>query len=133
MSESNQVVLSFSHIVFDQVSFKRLGFRQPDDQGVSVNMSYSIRRGDVNQYCVTLNLQATKKNEYEMSVQITGYCEIDDNHPGKDVILRENAAAILYPYVRSEVSLLTAQPETTPLVLPVANIHEMMKQDNSNH
>ena len=34
MNEQNQSILSFSHIVFDELSFKRIGFRQPDEQEI---------------------------------------------------------------------------------------------------
>lgn len=36
--------------------------------------------------------------------------------------------AILMPYLRSEVSLLTAQPETDCVVLPVFNINKMLEE-----
>lgn len=48
--------------------------------------------------------------------------------------MRQNAVAILFPYIRSQISLLTAQPETTPIVLPPLNIAQLvedaMKKDH---
>ena len=135
MSEQNQSVLSFSHIVFDELSFKRLGFRQPDEQEIKTTIGCTVRSFAANQYGVTLTVQANKPSEYDASVQLTGYCEINDDFPQRDLILRENAAAISYPYARSALSLLTAQPETTPIVLPVVNIHDLAKNaasDNSS-
>jgi len=35
-----------------------------------------------------------------------------------------NCSAILYPYVRSYISLITSQLAYEPLILPVMNIHE---------
>jgi len=39
----------------------------------------------------------------------------------------KNSVAILTPYLRSEVSLLTAQPEVEYVVLPVFNINNMLE------
>ena len=41
-------------------------------------------------------------------------------------LYQKNSVAILMPYLRSEISLLTAQPETETVVLPVFNINRMM-------
>ena len=133
MNEQNQSILSFSHIVFDELSFKRIGFRQPDEQEIQTTIGCTVRAFAPNQYGVTLTVQADKSNEYNASAQITGYCEINDDFPQRDLILRENAAAILYPYARSALSLLTAQPETTPIVLPVVNIHDLAKNASGDN
>ena len=44
----------------------------------------------------------------------------------KNELISKNSVAILMPYLRSEISLLTAQPETETVVLPVFNINRMM-------
>ena len=44
------------------------------------------------------------------------------------MLLEKNAVAILFPYVRAELSLITAQPGMEPIVLPVVNIAAMVDQ-----
>jgi len=44
----------------------------------------------------------------------------------------KNAVAILMPYLRSELTILTAQPETDSIVLPVLNVVEMMQNDHGD-
>ena len=39
-----------------------------------------------------------------------------------------DAVAILMPYLRSELTLLTAQPEMESVVLPPFNINKMLEQ-----
>ena len=46
----------------------------------------------------------------------------------KNELISKNSVAILMPYLRSEISLLTAQPETETVVLPVFNINRMMDE-----
>ena len=45
----------------------------------------------------------------------------------KEALIHKNAVAIMMPYLRSEVSLLTSQPETDVVVMPVLNISKMIK------
>ena len=45
----------------------------------------------------------------------------------RDVIVRQNSVAIIFPYLRSQVSLITAQPEMEPVVLRPVNIAQMVE------
>ena len=47
----------------------------------------------------------------------------------KNNLVSKNTVAILMPYLRSEVSLLTAQPNTDTVVLPVFNINNMIDDE----
>lgn len=130
MNEQSKSVLSISHFVFDELSFKRKGFRQPDMDNVPFEVGHSVKKTEDNNYIVSLMLKVNKENEYDAVVRISGYCIVDDNDPNKEVLLHENAPAILYPYARAQMTMLTAQPETTPLVLPVVNVHALFHQDH---
>lgn len=117
-------VLTIHHFVFNSIRFERKGFKQ-QDQEIKTKIGVQVKKTDADKYTVMLQVTAEKDNEYEASVSISGYCEIDDNAPQKDLILQVNAPAILFPYVRAQLSLLTAQPETEPIVLPVINFQEI--------
>lgn len=43
-------------------------------------------------------------------------------------LINENAVAIIMPYIRSQVSLITVQPEVDCVVLPPFNIVGMMAE-----
>ena len=45
----------------------------------------------------------------------------------KNTLISKNTVAILMPYLRSQVSLLTAQPEVECVVLPAFNINKMLE------
>ena len=121
-------VLKMDNVVFDRISFERHGFLQKEDADIEFQMGTHIVQDALGKYRVILKVTAEKAEEYTVEVQITGYCEIDECCPDKDVLLKKNAVAILFPYVRAELSLLTAQPGTEPIVLPVVNIAAMMDQ-----
>lgn len=127
--ESIASSLTMEHIVFDKVSFTRKGFKQKDDSEISLSFHVSISQTDnpdVNR--VTLQVLADAQDEYDAEIQITGYCSISSDCPNKQYLLENNAVAILFPYVRSELTLITAQPETSPIVLPAVNINSMIRQ-----
>lgn len=129
-------VLKADHIVFDELSFVRNGFLNKSDSKTNFNLSYGIDKISDGEYKTTLTAQAVRENEFEAKVQISGYWSIDETDANKDRLLQENALAILFPYVRSEMTLLTAQPETEPIVWPAMNINKMMssaEEADSNH
>jgi len=122
-------VLKLKHIVFNEITFKRLGFQNKKEKEAQLRIGKRVEKVKEGNYQVSLSVKATREKEYEATVTITGYCEISEDDPHKDRILNENAIAILFPYVRSELTLLTAQPETETLTIPVVNINAMFKQD----
>lgn len=121
-------VLKMTHVVFDEISFKRLGFQNKKERETQFGIGKHVEKISSGKYQVSLSARVARENEYEAEVSITGYCEIAEDTPGKDRILNENAIAILFPYVRAELTLLTAQPETEPLVIPAVNINAMLRQ-----
>lgn len=118
--------IQMDHVVFDEITFKRKGFKS-EGKGVNFNFATGIEKTSENRYTVTVQVNASKEDEYDLLVRVSGYCTIRDDNPKLDVLLNENVVAILFPYIRAEVSILTAQPETDSLVLPVFNIHELVK------
>lgn len=126
-------VLKLTHIVFDEINFKRLGFSTKNNNESQIGIAAHKEKISEGKYQVSLSLKATKEREYEAVVTITGYCEIDEDTPYKDKILSENAVAILFPYVRAQMTLLTAQPETEPLIIPAVNVSALIKQANENN
>ena len=91
-------------------------------------LKYKEVGGRNGHYRVSLRATVEKEDEYEAVVQISGFCEVDEHSNEKDTLLEQNSVAILFAYVRSELTLITAQPETDPIVLPVVNIASMMQK-----
>lgn len=117
-------ILHLNHVVFDKISFSRHGFmnQDEDETEVKLKMGVSIKKDSIDKYRVSLQVLAEKEEEYSVEIQVTGYCSIAEDCDMKDMILKKNAVAILFPYVRAQLTLITSQPETEPIVLPVLNI-----------
>lgn len=120
-------VLKIRHIVVDKMSFDRNGFRK-DSDNVSVDVGIAISKDDERLYRVALSIRAQKPDKYTANVQMSAYCEIAEDEPLKEDLLKKNAVAILFPYIRAQLTLLTSQPETDSVVLPALNINKLIDQ-----
>lgn len=73
---------------------------------------------------------STENAETLLALVIVGKFKINDeamSEQGKSDLIRNNAVAIMYPFVRSQMVLLTSQPGMMPIILPPINVADMMK------
>lgn len=128
-SKSIESVLKLNRIVFDKIEFKRLGFKNDNEFEVEIQSNISQRQG-TEIYRVTLILKGIKPEEYTLEISLSGFFSIETKggltDDLKNTLITKNSVAILMPYLRSEVSLLTAQPEVEGVVLPPFNINNML-------
>lgn len=128
MNENNQVLSSIqiTHCVFDEIHFVRKGFKK-DTSEKEVNVSVNVGHTEEQNHIVSLTLSVNKEDEYDACVKISAYCTVISHLENLEQILRENIPAIILPYARAQLTMLTAQPETEPIVLPVINVRELYK------
>jgi preprotein translocase subunit SecB len=128
---SIQSMLHLDKIVFDKIEFKRLGFSSDKELEVEIQSSIAQRQ-DMEIYKITLVLNGNKPDEYIFEISLTGFFTIETgselSEEMKNALITKNAVAILMPYMRSEVSLLTAQPGMECVVLPAFNISKMLEK-----
>lgn len=131
MSDINSTLV-LQNLVFDKIEFNRKGFKNNEELKFAIQVQIGTMEDGT--YKVTLILQGDKKEEYEFLVSLSGFFEIDKNDflsdERKHDLINKNAVAILMPYLRSEVSILTAQPEVDCVVLPPFNINKMLDRNN---
>lgn len=126
-------ILNMNKLVFDKIEFDRQGFKNQNQPSYSIETHFA-RNQQENIYRVTLILKCDKKDEYTFEISLTGYFSFDSqdemDEDEKNELISKNAVAIIMPYMRSQVSLLTAQPEVDCVVLPPFNINNILKEDN---
>lgn len=124
-------VLKLDRLVFDKIEFKRLGFKNDEEVELELQSSISQKQG-AEIYKITLIVNGNKPKEYSFEISLTGFFTVEyDKTVTQEVkadLISKNAIAILMPYLRSEVSLLTAQPEVDCLVLPAFNVNKMLEK-----
>lgn len=121
-------------IVFDKIEFTRRGFK--NDNELEFNLDIRIGIKEENNYKATLVLNGNKKDEYEFLISLSGFFMIENvenmDDKLKQDLISKNAVAILMPYLRSEITLLTAQPGTDSVVLPIFNINKMVDKETTS-
>lgn len=133
--EEIKSVLNMENLVFDKICFERKGFKNQNEVKYSVETRIAQHQ-EAEIYRVTLVLKGDKKDEYDFEISLTGFftfndgAEVDDRT--KKTLINNNTIAIMMPYMRSQVSLLTAQPEMDCVVLPPFNINNMVNDDEGN-
>lgn len=120
-----ECVLKLNALVFDEIIFKRLGMHSENELEVSFSVSIGINMSDPDIKKVSVRISGEKREEYSFEIQASGFFSYEGD--ADDTIIQQNAVAIVMPYIRSEVSILTAQPGVESVVLPPFNIAEMMK------
>lgn len=126
-------VLRLEKLVFDKILFERKGFKNTNELKISSQVKIGINP-KTNLYKVSLQLDGNKEREYQLMICISGFFTVNSEwEDRKDELLSKNAVAILMPYVRTQLSLLTAQPETDCVVLPTFNINAMLDSAVSEH
>ena len=130
MKKNNDIksILKLDKVVFDTIEFKRLGFK--NDNKLKLNLQTEIfQRQDEETYKVMLHLIGEKEDEYSFDIILSGFFSFRTDETIeqqlKDELISSNSVAILMPYLRSEVSILTAQPDVECVVLPVLNVNNM--------
>ncbi len=123
--------LILNKIVFDKIEFERKGFQNENEISFEVEVQIGVNKE--NMYKVTLVLKGTKEAEYDFVISLSGFFTFETSgdltENQKQSLINTNAVAILMPYLRSEVSLLTAQPNMDCVVLPVFNINKMLEEN----
>lgn len=129
MKRDARSVLKLQKLVFDKLLFERKGFSSENNFKFNLESQVS-KRSNEDMYRVTLVLHGEKADEYTIDISLTGFFafESDDSLADEDKkeLISKNTLAILMPYLRSEVSILTAQPGVDCVVLPPFNINNLM-------
>ena len=89
-----------------------------------------------------LTIKIITKIEFEnnillLELECEGTFELKDtdnslNEEQKKYILQRNTVAIMYPFIRSQISLLTTQPGMMPIIIPPIDINALVEQNENN-
>lgn len=131
INESSKCILKMENIAVEEISFKR-SFEaiKPGKLKFNIEAKYKdVSERNIKTMAIC-KIENTDKS-LQLSITVSGLFSINYDIEGIDnkSILRNNTLAIIFPYLRSQVSLITAQPNLTPIVLPPVNITEFIKEE----
>ena len=129
LKESTTSILKLNGIHFNELSFKR---RDSTDSVIDdCELTRKIVDIDVDNFTVELNFKLST-SIFEMSISLEGKFNIVcEDALMKERLKKNKTISILFPYIRSEVTLLTSQPEMTPVIIPPININKLIDESTT--
>lgn len=132
MSDDLKSVLSFEHYIVESVDFKvNLKFEKKSKVDVTFDLKRNVEYNEKSRVGVvsvttTLFEGFQEKNyPFYMQIKVIGYFKIETSKHDPVDLLRVNAVAILFPYIRALVSTYTAGANIQPLILPAINVNNL--------
>lgn len=93
------------------------------------------KKDNKNQVRVTIDTTITNDEDtLRVYLQMVGYFKLDAENiddATAEQILKKNTVAIMFPYIRSQVSLITTQPAMVPIIMPPIDVNALV--DNQNN
>ena len=121
--------LKLNALVYDEINFTRLGMQNENELKLMLSVGVGTNKDDEKLKKVSVRIDGEKKEEYNFTVQASGFFTLTEGMSmEEDKLLQQNAVAIIMPYIRSEVSILTAQPGMDTVVLPPLNTVELLNR-----
>lgn len=124
--------LKLENMFFSKIEYFREEDFQKTDYTIQFNREIKKSEENPQKYRVALESNIKDKNgRMELNIEIVGIFISDYTEQDADLIksiIQDNTTAILFPYLRSQISLVTTQPEFSPIILPPMNIAEMFKE-----
>lgn len=129
VKEEYQSVLELKDIYFEKIDFKR-----PEDlkSKFSVDIDSKYRKIDGTVFEVKLFCKILAGDYLTLDLVLVGIFDNKGSDPEiTEEINEENTVAIMFPYLRAEVSIITSQPNFPTLNLQPVNINAMMADKKS--
>lgn len=126
--------LMMKNLAFTNLKVKR-DFSLSND--IEINGSFDVKFENVNddEINVILSYNAkSKNNEINIEVELKGSFVAHDltDNDVKEYLLHVNTIAIMFPYLRSQISLITTQPGLIPIQIPIVNAIALAKKAGFN-
>jgi len=132
MDKQQQPGITFDAILLSDIHFERKPYL---DKNLEIDVSFEAKRSiEGNKGSVQIITKLQLKTETEVFVKLelvhVGVFSVtDEPNMSLEHFLEFNAPALIFPYIRNEISSITCSAGLTPVVLPPMNIMAMIKQN----
>ncbi len=135
--------LEFEGYHVDNMQYQRnLTYEATSKSDIKLNPEITVNNHiNANHIDVTLSVLVgstrDSKVPFEVTCTLTGsftyHPEADKDNVGPDSLVRNNAVAILYPYIRTVVSTLTMTSNEYPsYIMPTVDVSEVIDKQNGD-
>ena len=131
---NTQCKIQMLDLYFSKYSFNQVRGKEDTDYTTSFKIEYAINSSDTTKVKVTIDTTVANSSEtIKLDLQAVGIFQIDNNDIDEetyDHLIKTNTVAIIFPFIRSQVSLLTTQPNMKPIIIPPINIDILISEQN---
>lgn len=134
MEENVRPVSSVLHLIgdifIDECTLKRSVEPLNGAPEYEANFNREITKIDEETYRVSLQGNVCTKDDHavEIHARAVGIFSVHtSDSQKKNTLISKNTVAIMLPYVRSQIVLMTSQAGIPPVVLPIMNIADMFE------
>lgn len=124
-----------SPLVLEKIEITESTFRKKDISldglELSVYVEHNVENIGEDGYEIILSTTVSDENE-NIYVNVKGKAIFRTQQKNMD-ILEKNMIAIMFPYIRSYISIITTQPGMPPIVLPAMNIIAMINDQKGKN
>lgn len=136
LTDSNTIgKIALVEMYFDSFEFRRS--QHIDVDNVTVDFEYSLNKvidGDTKLFessrFVLVCIIKSPDGSFYLNVSQNAYFKCTNEEDVMDNYV-SNALAIMFPFLRSQVSIITSQPGMIPIILPILNINNIVKKVGS--
>lgn len=123
--------LQLERLAFEEIQYSRVIEMTDGKTEYEMNFNREIIADSSNErfkVSLTANIWSKGEPSVQMRIRMAGYFRcICDDEGLKQELIRYNTVAIMFPYIRSQISLVTTQPDIPPISFPPVNIIAMFK------
>jgi len=121
--------LKLEKLIVKKISFVRHRDVLSDSQ-IDVDFPYNV---EINGNEIAVELSSILQNtSFILEISMEGKFTVHEDEQGfTSEALKPNVLAIMFPFLRSQVTLITAQPGFESLTLPAININELVSSEKA--
>lgn len=133
--DTKECKLQMNELYFSKYDFIQTREDTNSDYSTSFHINYAVSKKDSSKFKITI--LTSVKNETDsvhINLETVGIFTVDNNEISENIseqLIKVNTVAIMFPFIRSQISLLTTQPGLTPVMLPPININALMDLDEN--
>ena len=128
--ERRDCMLQMDELYFSSFDFEQSREDSNTEYDVSFHIEYAKNKKDSAKFRVMIRTAVENKTgSVRIRLDTVGIFTIENFELDRDLnerILKANTVAIMFPYIRSQISLLTTQPGLNPVMLPPMNINALL-------
>ena len=124
-----------SPLILEKIEITESTFKKKDvsldELELGVRVEHNVENIGEDEYEIVLNTTVSDENE-NIYVNVKGKAMFRTQQKNMDM-LEKNTIAIMFPYIRSYISIITTQPGMPPIVLPAMNIIAMINDQKGKN